>query len=156
MRCAKSCPTQFHYQLSQILLIHSPLTALLGEIKGIYKRYTQVARDLISVFFYLQHTFLFITSIKLPTSKIQRPTLFSLLTNLAYRSLKMVVLTRVCVLLIATVAIGVEASKVGHIIQGTVSSVIKVRGQNSLWERGKPLAPLLKIRTAADKVQMRA
>ena len=68
----------------------------------------------------------------------------------------MVVLTRVCVLLIATVAIGVEASKVGHIIQGTVSSVIKVRGQNSLWERGKPLAPLLKIRTAADKVQMRA
>jgi hypothetical protein len=60
---------------------------------------------------------------------------------------KMVSLTRVIVLAIAAAAMGVEASKVGHAIKGIVSTVLKRRGQNSIWERsGTTTAPRIKTR----------
>ena len=48
----------------------------------------------------------------------------------------MVSLTRVAVVAIVAAAIGVDASKVGKVIKGVVGSVLKVRGEGSIWERG--------------------
>jgi hypothetical protein len=53
----------------------------------------------------------------------------------------------VVVLAIAAAAMGVEAGKVGQAIKGVVSTVLKRRGQNSIWERsGTTTDPRIKPR----------
>lgn len=47
----------------------------------------------------------------------------------------MVSFTRVVVLALAAAAMGVEATKVGKAIKGIAGSILKRRGQNSIWER---------------------
>jgi hypothetical protein len=59
----------------------------------------------------------------------------------------MVSFTRIVVLAIAAAAMGAEASKVGKVIKGVVSKVLKRRGQNSIWERsGRITDPRIKTR----------
>jgi hypothetical protein len=72
---------------------------------------------------------------------------FSYLLKTEKTTAKMVSLTRVVVLAIAAAAMGVEAGKVGQAIKGVVSTVLKRRGQNSIWERsGTTTDPRIKPR----------
>jgi hypothetical protein len=48
----------------------------------------------------------------------------------------MVALTRVFVIMVASAAIGCEASKVGKAIKGFFTNLLKVRGETPFWGRG--------------------